>query len=236
MCCIVNTFYKVALTSILGTAAEVHSVSGWLLNFGVTALASDCWLWGALVFFSFLNMSVDTRCLVGTGRWHGDGWRKDASWAGVDSDTLVICWHGNNKNPLKKKTRLNHVFFPQNNINSYHLTRPLWDRYILPVFIKASPLVILGTHHCHVQQVVDLQLLVDALPVLFHLLLLLPGQVTISLIDGTLLFHIIPGQSLPYLKASQTGRSLLVSGYPGLVEVFIDLSIDKNVLFFLQFW
>lgn len=217
MCCIVNTFYKVALTSTLGTAAEVHGVSGWLLNFGVTAPASDCWLWGVLIFFSFLNVSVDTRCLVGMGRCPGDGWRKDASWAGVDSDTLVICWHGNNKNPLKADWIV--FFFFQNDINSYHLTCSPWDRYILLSFIKASPLVILGTHHCHVKQVVDLQLLVDALPVLFHLLLLLPGQVTISLIDGTLLFHIIPGQSLPHLKASQTGGSLLVSRCPGLRQL-----------------
>lgn len=103
MCCIVDTFYKVALTSILGTAAGVHGVSGWLLSFGATVPASDCWLWGAFVFFSFLNVSVDTGGLVGTERWPGEGWREEGSWAGDDSAALVIWWHGGKweQNPLK---------------------------------------------------------------------------------------------------------------------------------------
>lgn len=85
----------------------------------------------------------------------------------------------------------------------------------------------LGTNHCHVQQVVDLQLLVDTLPVLLHLLLLLPGLLKISLVHGTLLFHVVPGQTLSHLKPSQQGRSLLVSWY--LVPAILTAYMENNL-------
>lgn len=68
MCCIINTFDEVPLTSVLGATAGMHGVSGWLLSFGAPVSASGCWLWGVFVLFSFLNVSVDTRGLVGTER------------------------------------------------------------------------------------------------------------------------------------------------------------------------
>ena len=59
----------------------------------------------------------------------------------------------------------------------------------------------------HVQQVVDLQLLVDTLPVLLHQLLLLLGQIIVFLFDGTSFLHIISSQTLPHLEEPGTGRS-----------------------------
>lgn len=75
----------------------------------------------------------------------------------------------------------------------------------------SEPVCPIGTNHCHVQQVVDLQLLVDTLPVLLHLLLLLPGLLKITLVHGTLLFHIVPSQTLSHLKPSQQRRRSSVS-------------------------
>lgn len=65
----------------------------------------------------------------------------------------------------------------------------------------------LMTDQCHVQQVVDLQLLVDASPVLLHQLLLLLSQVIVFLFDGALLLYIISSQPLPHLEEPGTGRS-----------------------------
>lgn len=91
---VLDTFDKVALTSILGTAVGVQGVSGWLLSPGAALPVSDWWFCGAFVFFSFLKVSVDTRGLVGTEWWLGEGWREGGSWAGVESAALEICWSG----------------------------------------------------------------------------------------------------------------------------------------------
>lgn len=64
----------------------------------------------------------------------------------------------------------------------------------------------LVTDHCHVQQVVDLQLLVDTSPVLLHQFLLLLGQVIVFLFDCTSLFHIISSQTLAHLEEPGTRR------------------------------
>lgn len=180
-------FITAPLTSILGTTADVHRVSCWLLHFGETAPASDCWPWCILFLLIFMAVSVDTRCLAGTGRWPGDGRREEGSWTGENS--LLIC--GNKKNQPRQPL----------DVDTLERYSTLWS----------EPVCQMGTNHRHVQQVVDLQLLVDTLPVLLHLLFLLPGLLQIALVHGTLLFHVIPGQTLSHLKPSQQERSLLVS-------------------------
>lgn len=51
-----------------------------------------------------------------------------------------------------------------------------------------------------VQEVMKLQLLVDLDTIVFHLLLLLLGQVVVLPLDGTPLLHLIASQTLPDLK------------------------------------
>lgn len=191
-----------ALTSIFGTAADVHRVSSWLPHFGGTAPASDGWPWCILLFVGFLDVSVDTGCLAGTGRWPGDGQREEGSWTGESSP--VIC--GMEKNPLKADS-------------------------IMTTVLCSLPMCQLGTNHCHVQQVVDLQLLVDTPPVLLHLFLFLPGLLKISLVDGTLLFHVVPGQTLSHLKSSQQGRSLSVSWYllPAILTAYVENNLKMQL-------
>lgn len=100
-------FIAAPLTSILGTDADVHRVSCWLLHFGDTAPASGCWPRCILFLFIFMDVSDDTRCLAGTGRWPGDGRREEGSWTGENSP--LIC--RNRKNPPKANSnhdRSNH--------------------------------------------------------------------------------------------------------------------------------
>lgn len=65
--------------------------------------------------------------------------------------------------------------------------QPITRRHHIPLYLW----LMLAADHCDIQQVVDLQLLVDSPPVVFHQLFLLLGQLIVSLLDGTLLFHII---------------------------------------------
>lgn len=59
---------KTSLTSISGTAEGMHGGSSWLLTLATAVSVSDCWFWGALVFFPSLNVFVDTRGLAGAER------------------------------------------------------------------------------------------------------------------------------------------------------------------------
>lgn len=58
----------------------------------------------------------------------------------------------------------------------------------------------LVTDHCHIKEVVDLQLLVDTPPVSIHFILLFLGKVIFLLFHRTLLLHIKPCQMLPGLN------------------------------------
>lgn len=133
-CCIVDI--TLALTFIFGPAAGVHGVSGWLLCSGTTAPASDCWLWGAFVLFSFLNVSVDTWGLAGTERRPGEGQREQGSLAGDDSAALVIWWHSGRTEQNSLEAQWVMIFFPNSFDKKYSMSFFLFFCWITRV---ASP-------------------------------------------------------------------------------------------------
>lgn len=68
-----------------------HGKNGRLLKCGATLPVSEYWPWGEFACFSFLNVSVDSRALVGTAQEPGEDCREEVSWPKDDCNAVMIC-------------------------------------------------------------------------------------------------------------------------------------------------